>query len=389
MACAGANNGEASDEDDSSAAATSESSSSASDDESHSEQDSEDTGSDLSGSDDSQSEDVSDSQQNSNQESDEQSDESSSEGESSSESNESETSSDDEEDSSSVDDSSDTSSDDDTTTGYDRLVAIGDIHGDLNALHQVLEVAELVDGSGKWTAKNTLVVQTGDLIDRGSDDRAVLEEVESRIIEAQAAGSRLVVLNGNHEIINSESDFRYVTDDAWAQFDDIEPQGPFADKVKNAPAEQRGRMAAFLPGGVFALRLADRPIAVVLEESIFVHGGLTPGYAQTGIDAINQDSESWLRGELSTIPKFAHGDDCPIWTRYFSDPDTGVDCEMLEQTLKIVGAKRMIVGHTVHTQGITSYCDDQVWVIDVGMSAYYGGKIEALEIIDGEIHVLE
>jgi hypothetical protein len=46
----------------------------------------------------------------------------------------------------------------------------------------------------------------------------------------------------------------------------------------------------------------------------------------------------------------------------------------------MTSAKRMVVGHTVQRGGITSACDDRVWRIDVGLSRFYGGDTEVLEI---------
>ena len=31
------------------------------------------------------------------------------------------------------------------------------------------------------------------------------------------------------------------------------------------------------------------------------------------------------------------------------------------------------------------HCDNRLWVTDVGMSRYYGGSIEVLEIVDDEV----
>ena len=44
----------------------------------------------------------------------------------------------------------------------------------------------------------------------------------------------------------------------------------------------------------------------------------------------------------------------------------------------------MVVGHTVHDH-ITPRCEEKIWNIDTGMSRAYGGDIELLEIIDGEV----
>ena len=48
-----------------------------------------------------------------------------------------------------------------------RIVAIGDIHGDLEALFSILLRAEVIDITGKWKAIDTFVVQTGDIMDKG------------------------------------------------------------------------------------------------------------------------------------------------------------------------------------------------------------------------------
>ena len=77
-----------------------------------------------------------------------------------------------------------------------------------------------------------------------------------------------------------------------------------------------------------------------------------------------------------------------MWTRQFSANVTSDDCALLEQSLKILGARRMIVAHTVHEE-ITARCDDRVWATDVGMSRYYGGKVQVLEILnDSKLRVL-
>lgn len=49
----------------------------------------------------------------------------------------------------------------------ERVVAIGDIHGDLEALFSILLKSGIIDIGGKWIAANTFLVQTGDLFDKG------------------------------------------------------------------------------------------------------------------------------------------------------------------------------------------------------------------------------
>ena len=55
------------------------------------------------------------------------------------------------------------------------------------------------------------------------------------------------------------------------------------------------------------------------------------------------------------------------------------ECATLKEALGAMGAKRMVVGHTVQRNGITSACGGAVWRIDTGLSKFYGGKLEVLE----------
>ena len=49
---------------------------------------------------------------------------------------------------------------------YNKIIAIGDIHGDYNALLLVLIKAKIIDKDNKWIGGNTHVVQIGDILDR-------------------------------------------------------------------------------------------------------------------------------------------------------------------------------------------------------------------------------
>lgn len=56
----------------------------------------------------------------------------------------------------------------------DRLVAIGDIHGDLEQANKVLQLLNVIDANGRWIAGKSTVVQTGDLVDRGDESLEVV-----------------------------------------------------------------------------------------------------------------------------------------------------------------------------------------------------------------------
>ena len=47
-----------------------------------------------------------------------------------------------------------------------RIVAVGDLHGDIGNAQKVLEMAGVVDSDGRWSGEVDVFVQTGDIIDR-------------------------------------------------------------------------------------------------------------------------------------------------------------------------------------------------------------------------------
>ena len=108
------------------------------------------------------------------------------------------------------------------------------------------------------------------------------------------------------------------------------------------------------------------------------------------LDELNLSARCWLDGQAggpTDVPS-AMTDGSPVWTRVWGSPQT-VDCKLLDDVLGKLGAKRMVVGHTVQKAGVTSICDGSVWRIDVGLAAYYGdAPVSILEVKAGQVRVL-
>lgn len=260
----------------------------------------------------------------------------------------------------------------------DRIVAIGDLHGDLLAARTALRLAGAIDSSDHWIGGKLIVVQTGDLMDRGDDEVAILALLRRVREEAQRAGGAVHVLNGNHELMQAYFDFRYVTDSGFRSFV-AAMDGPAVTLPEKVTPIQRGRALAFRPGGPISKELATHPTMFLLDGNAFVHGGILPAHAKRGIEPMNEEVRAWLRGDAPQ-PTWIKGDQSPVWTRLYSKAPDAAACETAREALALLKAKRMIVGHSIQKGGITSYCDGAVWAIDVGMSAFSGGKIQVLEI---------
>jgi hypothetical protein len=271
-----------------------------------------------------------------------------------------------------------------------RVVAIGDLHGDLDAAKRVLRLAGATDAKGAWIGGRLLVVQTGDEIDRADDDRAVLDLFEALKGEAAKAGGEVVAMAGNHEIMNASFDFRYVTPGAFTTFSDVKPKNDgVAAALEHLDGKERGRAAAFAPGGPYATMIAKRPVIYRAGETMFVHGGILPKHVSYGIDRINDEARAWLLGEKSDPPRALTSEDGPLWSRMYSAATGRPECATLNETLTALGAKRMVMGHTVQRNGINAACDGRAWRIDVGMSKVYEGPIQALAIEGDVVTVLK
>ena len=271
----------------------------------------------------------------------------------------------------------------------ERIVAIGDLHGDFDATRRALRLAGAIDDADRWIGGELMVVQTGDQLDRGDGEPEILDLLERLQVEAAAAGGAVIVLNGNHELMNVKGRLVCTTPGGLADYAAYAPAHITAGDtlLENAPPEKIGRLAAFRPGGPLARRLADRNEIQIVGDNLFVHGGVAMRHVEYGPDRINDEVAAWMRGEGPRID-WMHKRVSPTWSRLFSQAECDSGHAELAEVLDALGVERMLVGHTIQEGGIGARYDGRVWCLDVGMSAHYGGPIEVLEIRGDETRVL-
>lgn len=271
--------------------------------------------------------------------------------------------------------------------GAKRIVAVGDIHGDLSALKQTLQVAQVINNKGDWIGGETVLVQTGDVLDRGDDEQEIIDFLDQLRLKARAKKGDIIELLGNHETMNVMGDLRYVTPGGYKDFEDV-PDLKLKDaRLARLPQHARPRMAALMPGGPYAKRLAQHNVVGVVGETLFVHGGILPSHVEYGLDKINTQVRRWMLG-AGSMPQIVRGQTSPLWVRIFSSKTDEQACAVLTQVLTLAKVKRMVVGHTPQLQGPTQACQGRVWRVDVGMAKHYGGKPAALEIRGDKVTVL-
>ncbi len=196
---------------------------------------------------------------------------------------------------------------DGTIEGASRVVAISDIHGDYAAMVETLRIVGMLDDELDWAGGGTHLVINGDLLDRGPRSRDAMDLVMQLEVEAEAAGGRVHVLIGNHEMMNMIGDLRYVSKGEYAAFAEDETPDE-RDRWFDAWAARQGgalpmlreRFDSLFPRGYFALSdafsadgkygqwLLEKPIIIVINRTAFVHAGLPPVVVEMGLEGINK-----------------------------------------------------------------------------------------------------
>jgi hypothetical protein len=227
-----------------------------------------------------------------------------------------------------------------------RVVAVGDVHGELESFAAILQKANLIDENRRWAGGAATLVQTGDLVDRGPKSRAVLDFVMALQKEASARGGSVRINLGNHEVMNIMGDMRYVVAQDYAAFaDDRSEQrrreafrkysrfqtgkGLTADEpawIKAHPPGFVEHREAFSPQGKYGKWLRSLPVVNKVGDTAFLHGGIHPALKPRSLDQIN----SLVRNEIQAFDGI---------TRFMVDRNLALPFFTLEEFVEAAAAE--------------------------------------------------
>ena len=88
-----------------------------------------------------------------------------------------------------------------------ELIAVGDVHGNYDGFVEILRHSGLMDKSFHWTGGKKILLQIGDIFDRGPKPRQVDSLLDDLQMQAAAAHGEVVRLVGNHELEMLMSNF--------------------------------------------------------------------------------------------------------------------------------------------------------------------------------------
>jgi len=310
-----------------------------------------------------------------------------------------------------------------------RIIVIGDVHGDFNVLTTALKMSKLINNELDWIGNNTYLVIIGDQIDScrisnkknpnyeqendRADDIKILEYIVKLKKQAIQKEGNVIPLLGNHEVMNSQGDLRYVSKANFAFLDNyVDPKTNL--KIKSGI---EARKHSFLPNNEYGTLMGcNYESCVIIGSHLFCHAGITDSMikdlnitSQSDLEDINIAVKMWLLGLLTDkenkyIDKILNAQDSLFWVRILGTipPNTALSdpqCkDNISNALKILKFSSMIIGHTpqsMHKCNTNHTCSGKIWRTDNGSSYAFDGlgdipsrRVQVLEIIDDKEYYL-
>jgi hypothetical protein len=217
------------------------------------------------------------------------------------------------------------------------VYVIGDVHGQLEKLRDLLRGAELIDKTQTWSGGDCTLWLMGDLVDHGPDGIGAVELVMRLQQQAARTGGRVQVLLGNHDVLllaahrfgtrpipGQDETFRYHWLESGGQEVDLERITP--DHVC---------WLSSLP----AMALEGEHLLAHADALLYTNYGQSIAQVNQAWNALLQsdDAGSWFR----LLEEFGEH-------RAFVDATTGVD--RARAFLNEFGGGQLVHGHTPITK---------------------------------------
>ena len=311
----------------------------------------------------------------------------------------------------------------------ERIVGIGDIHGDLDITILIFKKAGLIDDKYNWIAKpkNTVVVQVGDQLDscrptannkcgkrgiktKSHGDLAVFKFFYDINKKAQKHGGHVISLLGNHELMNVLGNLKYNSKDDLKSISKFKVRKNKLDDSESSICSDEAynrRIKLFERGSDMSKFMAcTRNSAIIIGKNLFLHAGILPQIAlKYKIEDINRLIRTWLINSINIKTKnknigsikdiLFNNDISPFWNRILGSIPKDADeqeCERyVYKVLKLWKINNMVIGHTptiFNGEEINSICNNSLWKIDNGLSHGFDEfkhgdeKVQYIEILN-------
>jgi serine/threonine protein phosphatase 1 len=181
------------------------------------------------------------------------------------------------------------------TNEHPRLYVIGDIHGRLDLLDQMIAY---IEQDARVYGKNCLTVTLGDYIDRGPDSRGVLDRLANNPFPGP-----YVALKGNHEDLLE----RFLQDpssgERWRSLGGLETLNSFGVPVAPLMVGRNYEQAAEQLRAALSLEhekfLASLKMSLTVGQYFMCHAGVRPGVP---LESQRVEDLLWIRDEFRNSP---------------------------------------------------------------------------------------
>ncbi len=297
----------------------------------------------------------------------------------------------------------------DTWKSVDRIVAIGDLHGDYEQFRSVMTMTKLIDDSGAWIGGKTHLVQTGDIPDRGPDSLLIIRDLQALQKKARKAKGYVHLLIGNHESMNIYGDLRYVHPGEYIALRDKRSAARQLDYYQRFiiymtangsetiiddafktqwmttyPLGYVEHRVLWQPGGELGRWARKYNTVIKINDVLFVHGGINPHQPFLSIREINKTISEELGKSLLPEGALTNSEEGPLWYRGLANNPEESELPALVNMLEHYEARHIVVGHTTTRGVVIPRFDSRVISIDVGLASQHGNGMAALLIENGQ-----
>ena len=290
------------------------------------------------------------------------------------------------------------------------VIYIPDIHGDLTALRNSLTNLGVINEHDEWVGGKSVVVFSGDYIDRGEQNIAVLDFVWKLKEEAGFSGGKVELLLGNHEAamiggllgdnqllftwlcqgginvvieaaekISRQKGYEEYFSYAHSLLNDLKSQKLLSGQIKifrqyNLNEEvfnhilEHLRYWIFDENGKFYDLFNSMKVFTQVDDVLYVHAGVNLDWSRRikskGVDGLNSDwSSAYVNaknGDQSSFKIFNQAGSSrgggntsitggPFWADFDGELEKlpEKDIAQIAQNLKSIGVNAIVVGHTI------------------------------------------
>tara|TARA_B000000437_G_scaffold219291_1_gene200737 strand:+ start:2357 stop:3190 length:834 start_codon:yes stop_codon:yes gene_type:complete len=247
---------------------------------------------------------------------------------------------------------------------FDKIIVIGDIHGDLKRLKHILVNDNIINKDLEWIANNVIIIQVGDQIDSlnrhdNIEEWEILKDIEvlnfTNLLSKLALENNclFISLNGNHELMNILGNFSYVSKNSFYE----------------------NRLNNFKFKGIYNDIIGNRPIIIKVNDLIFCHAGIKKIHLDI-LDKYNKDifylNTIWKKfvllnkvdfNDKEIFDKIILNDEGILWTRNEDSPND------INYVLNKLNSSFIFIGHNTVPNILLN---NKIWYVDNSISRSYG-----------------